>query len=80
MEEGYHIPQIVQLNEQTFAFQQEHWIQKGQPGFIVLDLMRKFEDPDLSRLPAKLMAYSTLEQAYLIRKYEVVLGEFHELW
>ncbi|MOA64173.1 hypothetical protein D3C78_1901430 [compost metagenome] len=68
------------LGDRVIVFESQYQIERRQQGYIVLDFERKFEDPDLNKLPAKLISVENLEQSYLIYKYEVILGEFKDLW
>ena len=53
----------------------ESVIKSKQKGIIILDFSRRTEEPDLKKLPARFEIYCTLQEKYLIEKFNVVLGE-----
>ncbi|MDP4145322.1 MAG: hypothetical protein Q8936_12700 [Bacillota bacterium] len=54
-------------------------IRYGNSGLFILDFSRKFEDGNLLKLPAKFARYNSLQDMYLIKKYNVVLGEWSDI-
>ncbi len=80
MEEDWiEIPETVRMNGETLVFTGPIRLSPRFKGYAVLDWRRKFDDPDLEKLPAIWLAAETPEQEYLIRKYEVVLGTVADL-
>jgi hypothetical protein len=55
------------------------YIYPDQEGIFILDFSRDFEDPDLSKTPAIAISVNSNEEKYLIKKYNLVLGEFSDL-
>jgi hypothetical protein len=50
----------------------------GERIYAVIDFERNFDDPDLQRVPASIMIANTLQDKYLIEKYNIVIGEVKE--
>lgn len=53
----------------------ESVIKSKQKGIIILDFSRRTEEPDLKKFPARFEIYYTLQERYLIEKFNVILGE-----
>ena len=53
----------------------ENVIETKQKGIFILDFGRRTEEPDIKKFPARFEIYCTLQEKYLIEKFNVVLGE-----
>jgi len=75
------IPREIKIKDKILVLPYDQYpINENEEGFFVLDFSRKFEDPDLSKLPAVSIKVSSKQEKYLIKKYNVILGEFKDIW
>ena len=67
----------LQYGDKIFVFDCniESVIKYKQKGIIILDFGRRTEEPDIKKFPARFEIYCTLQEKYLIEKFNVVLGE-----
>jgi hypothetical protein len=74
------IPREIKIKDKILVLPYDQYpINENEEGFFVLDFSRKFEDPDLSKLPAVSIKVSSKQEKYLIKKYNVILGEFKDI-
>ena len=67
----------LQYNDKILVFDCniQSVIETKQKGVIILDFSRRTEEINLKKFPARVEIYSTLQERYLIEKFNVVLGE-----
>jgi len=74
------IPREIKIKDKILVLPYDQYpINENEEGFFVLDFSRKFEDPDLLKLPAVSIKVSSKQEKYLIKKYNVILGEFKDI-
>ncbi|WP_029688872.1 hypothetical protein [Thermoanaerobacter sp. A7A] len=74
------IPREIKIKDKILVLPYDQYpIDESAEGFFILDFSRKFEDPDLSKLPALPIKVSSKQEKYLIKKYNVILGEFKDI-
>jgi hypothetical protein len=74
------LPEEIEIDGKILVLSKESlYIYPDQEGLFILDFSRDFEDPDLSKTPALAISVNSSEEKYLIKKYNLVLGEFSDL-
>ncbi|WAM31861.1 hypothetical protein [Caldicellulosiruptor naganoensis] len=43
--------------------------------YFIVDFETKFEEPDISKIPVRAVEIKTNEEEYLLRRYNIVVGE-----
>lgn len=75
------IPKEIKIKGKILVLPYDQYpVDENEEGFFVLDFLRRFEDPDLSKLPVLPVRVSSKQERYLIKKYNVILGEFKDIW
>ncbi|SHF05296.1 hypothetical protein SAMN02745195_01742 [Thermoanaerobacter uzonensis DSM 18761] len=74
------IPKEIKVGGRIMVLPYDQYpLDENEEGFFILDFSRKFEDPDLSKFPVLPIKVSSKQERYLIKKYNVILGEFKDL-
>lgn len=74
------IPKEIKIKDKILILpDNECTIDANEEGYFILDFSRKFEDPDLTKLPALPVKAYSKQDKYLIKKYNVILGEFKDI-
>ncbi|WP_236338825.1 hypothetical protein [Paenibacillus plantiphilus] len=75
----YHLPEELPFNSKILVLDTQY-IESASDAeaYIILDLERKFEDPDLNKIPAKVVLVDTMQKKYMLFKYNVVLGDLRD--
>ena len=72
------LPKEIQSGGKTLVFPENTTINLNKEGYFVLDFYRKFEDPDLNKIPAKPVEIKSNSHQYLIEKFNIILGKFKD--
>ncbi|MDF2474234.1 MAG: hypothetical protein K0R21_2016 [Anaerocolumna sp.] len=72
------LPKEFELNGKKVVLEGPLYGVVGERIYAVIDFERNFDHPDLQRVPTSIMIANTLQDKYLIEKYNIVIGEVRE--
>lgn len=71
------IPKEFIVNNKKVVLREELFGIIGKKIYVVIDFDRNFENQDLSILPSKIVIANSLQDEYLIKKYNILIGELN---